>query len=46
MIRRDLYAYWGVNAGLTGGGVITHYAFYYDENVSGPGVSNLPGPTR
>jgi hypothetical protein len=32
-----LYAQWGVTTGLTGGGVTTHYAFYYDESLGGPG---------
>jgi hypothetical protein len=32
-----LYAQWGVTTGLTAGGVTTHYAFYYDESLGGPG---------
>jgi hypothetical protein len=32
-----LYAQWGVTTGLTGGGVTTHYAFYYDQSLGGPG---------
>ena len=28
-----LYAQWGITTGLTGGGVTTHYAFYYDETL-------------
>jgi len=31
-----LYAQWGVTTGLTGGGVTTHYAFYYDQSLGGP----------
>ncbi|MCW2755441.1 MAG: hypothetical protein JWQ32_2852 [Marmoricola sp.] len=29
-----LYAIWGVNTGLTGGGVTTHFTFYYDPVLS------------
>ncbi len=32
-----LYAQWGVTTGLTGGGVTTHYSFFYDETLGGPG---------
>lgn len=32
-----LFAVWGVTTGLTNGGVTTHYAFFYDENLGGPG---------
>ena len=32
-----LYAQWGVTTGLAGGGVTTHYAFYYDQSLGGVG---------
>jgi len=40
-----LYAQWGVTTGLTGGGVTTHYAFYY-QSLGGTGASSPPEPTR
>jgi hypothetical protein len=38
-----LYAQWGVTTGLTGGGTTTHYQFYYDPVLAGPGG---PEPAR
>lgn len=38
-----LYAQWGVTTGLTGGGTTTHYQFYYDPVMAGPGG---PEPAR
>jgi hypothetical protein len=32
-----LFAQWGVKTGLTSGGVTTHYSFFYDESLGGPG---------
>ncbi|MGA2847593.1 MAG: InlB B-repeat-containing protein [Terracidiphilus sp.] len=38
-----LYAQWGVTTGLSGGGTTTHYQFYYDPVLAGPGG---PEPAR
>jgi hypothetical protein len=38
-----LYAQWGVTTGLNGGGTTTHYQFYYDPVLAGPGG---PEPAR
>jgi hypothetical protein len=32
-----LFAQWGVTTGLTGGGVTTHFNFFYDPVLAGPG---------
>jgi hypothetical protein len=33
----NLYAVWGVTTGLTNGGVTTHFNFFYDATLGGPG---------
>ena len=42
----NLYAVWGVTTGLTNGGVTTHFNFFYDATLGGPGGSSLHASIR